>query len=233
MAEIDPYKTLQVDPEADDEVIRAAYRGLARKLHPDVTPGPEAAARMAAVNVAWEMIGEPEARRRYDESKAATAAAAWPLTDRKPAGSPSASGSGTGSGAPGGSGTAGGSGTGAAGSGGGPSPATPRPPEAVSPDWTSGRSTQGGGYDPSMRAPEGYGAAGPPPGQPSGSVLNFGRFSGWSLGEIARTDIEYIEWLDRAPIGRQYREELDQILRKSGRRVSAADDKQRGLFRRR
>ena len=84
-----------------------------------------------------------------------------------------------------------------------------------------------------MRAPEGYGAAGPPPGQPSGSVLNFGRFSGWSLGEIARTDIEYIEWLDRAPIGRQYREELDQILRTSGRRVSAADDKQRGLFRRR
>ncbi len=224
MPEIDPYKTLQVDPEADDEVIRAAYRGLARKLHPDVTPGPEAAARMAAVNVAWEMIGEPEARRRYDESKAAATAAAWPLTDTKPAGRRIA-------------GAVRIAGVVAArrstGTGGGASPTTPRPPEHVSPDWTSGRSTEGGGYDASMRAPDGYGAAGPPPGQPSGSVLNFGRFSGWSLGEVARTDIEYIEWLDRAPIGRQYREELDQILRRSGRRVSAADDKQRGLFRRR
>ena len=53
-----------------------------------------------------------------------------------------------------------------------------------------------------MRAPEGLGAAGPPPGNPSGTVLNFGRYAGWSLGEIARTDIDYIEWLDRMPIGR-------------------------------
>ena len=80
-----------------------------------------------------------------------------------------------------------------------------RPPETVSRDWTSGRSTQGGGYDESMRAAEGFGAAGPPPGRPSGRVLDFGRYAGWSLGEVARHDIEYIEWLDRAPIGRNYR----------------------------
>ncbi len=41
----DPYKILQVDPEAEDEVIVAAYRRLARKYHPDVAAGPEAAAR--------------------------------------------------------------------------------------------------------------------------------------------------------------------------------------------
>jgi DnaJ-class molecular chaperone len=35
----DPYKTLQVDPEAEDEVIAAAYRRLARKYHPDSTGG--------------------------------------------------------------------------------------------------------------------------------------------------------------------------------------------------
>jgi hypothetical protein len=86
-----------------------------------------------------------------------------------------------------------------------------------------------------MRAPEGLGAAGPPPGRPSGSVLTFGRYNGWSLGEIARHDLEYIEWLDRTPIGRNYREEVDAILRSSGRRRSAETEStdRRGLFRRR
>jgi hypothetical protein len=105
----------------------------------------------------------------------------------------------------------------------------------VSRDWTSGRSSQGGGFDESMRAAEGLGAAGPPPGRPSGSLLNFGRYAGWSLGEVARHDIEYIEWLDRAPIGRNYRQELDDILRASGRRRSADGDAadRRGIYRRR
>ena len=52
----DPYKTLQVDPEAEDEVIEAAYRRLARKYHPDVAPGPEAQDRMVRINQAWEML---------------------------------------------------------------------------------------------------------------------------------------------------------------------------------
>jgi len=206
MTDFDAYKTLQVDPEADEEVIRAAYRGLARKFHPDVTPGPEAAARMADINAAWELIGDPESRRRYDEERAGKR----PAPPERPAPR-----------APRPAGPA--------------APAPPRPPEAVSSDWTSGRSTSGGGYDASKRPAEGLGAAGPPPGRPSGSVLNFGRFAGWSLGEIARTDIEYIEWLDRPPIGRPYRDEIDQILRKAGRRVSAAESAkdQRGLYRRR
>ena len=86
-----------------------------------------------------------------------------------------------------------------------------------------------------MRAAEGFGAAGPPPGRPSGTVLNFGRYAGWSLGEVARHDIEYIEWLDRAPIGRNYRQEVDDILRSSGRRRSAEAEgaDRRGLYRRR
>ena len=86
-----------------------------------------------------------------------------------------------------------------------------------------------------MRTAEGHGAAGPPPGDPSGSALNFGRYASWSLGEIAKRDIEYLEWLDRAPIGRQYRDEIDQILRKAGRRRSEAAEQadRRGLYRRR
>lgn len=196
---IDAYKVLQVDPEADDEVVQAAYRRLARKYHPDLTSDAEAAARMAALNAAWALVGKPAARAAYDRARAATAAPATPAAASAPAGH------------------------------------APRPPETVSRDWTSGRSTQGGGFDPSMRAADGLGAAGPAPGRPSGSVLNFGRYSGWSLGEIARHDLEYIEWLDRMPIGRTYREELDALLRAAGRRRSAeaVSTDRRGLFRRR
>jgi curved DNA-binding protein CbpA len=41
--------------------------------------------------------------------------------------------------------------------------------------------------------------AGPPPGKPSGPVLTYGRYEGWSLGEVARTDPDYLEWLRHAP----------------------------------
>ncbi len=105
----------------------------------------------------------------------------------------------------------------------------------VSPDWPSGRSSTGHGYDPSMRRPDGQGAAGRPPGAPSGSVLGFGRYAGWSLGQIARADPDYLEWLDRMPIGRTYRDEVDALLRRLGRRgpAGAGTADRRGLFRRR
>ena len=206
---IDPYKVLQVDPEAEDEVIQAAYRRLARKYHPDLATAPDAAARMAAINAAWELIGEPPARETFDRMRGSAGSVGST--------GPAAAGSRPGAAPP------------------RPGAAGPPPPETVSRDWTSGRSTVGGGYDESMRAAEGFGAAGPPPGRPSGTVLNFGRYAGWSLGEVARTDIEYVEWLDRAPIGRNYRAEIDGILRVSGRRRSADADAsdRRGLYRRR
>jgi curved DNA-binding protein CbpA len=216
----DPYKTLQVDPEAEDEVVQAAYRRLARKYHPDLAPGEEAAARMAAINAAWELIGDPAARATFDRRRAAATTSASP---------PAAASTGVPSPGPGGAAP-----SGRPSSGTGPAPGQ-RPPETVSPDWTSGRSSFGGGYDESMHRSDGYGSAGPPPGRPSGTVLNFGRYAGWSLGEIARHDLEYIEWLDRAPIGRNYRQELDELLRASGRRRTADRDRadQRGLYRRR
>lgn len=200
----DHYRVLQVDPEAEDEVIAAAYRRLAAKYHPDVA-GEDGAARMVAINAAWEVLRDPSRRAAHDRARAVAAA-------RARAGGGSLPGAEPGAASPG-----------------------PRPPETVSRDQTSGRSSFGGGYDDSMRAPDGQGAAGPPPGQPSGSVLNFGRYAGWSLGEIARTDLEYIEWLDRMPIGRTYRDEIDAILRRTGRRRSAPveADERRGLFRRR
>lgn len=203
----DPYKTLQVDPEADPDVIQAAYRRLAQKYHPDLVPDPEAAARMVTINRAWEILGDPERRAAFDRERQArekaerVARAQATRVAREQAAAP-----------------------------------RPRAPEQVSRDWTSGRSSAGGGYDPgSMRTPDGQGAAGPPPGAPLGSVLNFGRYAGWSLGEIARSDLEYLEWLDRTPIGRPYRDEIDVILRRAGRRRSADPEatERRGLFRRR
>jgi DnaJ-like protein/exodeoxyribonuclease X-like protein len=229
--EFDPYKVLQVDPEADAEIIALVYRRLARKFHPDVSPGPEAAARMLEINRAMALLGDPLQRETFDRERSArersarqeAGAGSQPAAERGPA---VRGGSARPAGWPSGA-------TGGAPAGGGPG--APVRPQTVSRDWTSGRSTQGGGYDPSrMRTADGEGAAGPPPGDPSGTVLNFGRYAGWSLGEIARKDLEYLEWLDRMAIGRAYRDEVDGLLRDAGRRRSSqVEDERRGLFRRR
>ena len=221
----DAYKVLQVDHEAEDEVIVAAYRRLARKYHPDVAGDAESAARMAAINAAFALVGTPDKRAAYDRDRATrhSGQPASPPPGHTTAQRPPA--------------TQAGPATHGASSAAGPAAPPPRPrePETVSRDWTSGRSSVGGGYDQSMRTSDGTGAAGRPPGNASGSVLTFGRYAGWSLGEISRADLEYLEWLDRMPIGRPYRDEIDAILRRTGRRRSATAEAtdRRGLFRRR
>ena len=70
-------------------------------------------------------------------------------------------------------------------------------------------------YDAARKPPpprDGTGGAGPPPGRPSGSVLDFGRHIGWSLGEIARVDPGYLVWLADRAEGETYRDEIDDIL---------------------
>jgi DnaJ-class molecular chaperone len=52
------------------------------------------------------------------------------------------------------------------------------------------------------------GATGPAVGPPSGSMIDFGRYSGWTLGQITRLDPEFLEWLMRAPAGPAYRAEI-------------------------
>lgn len=57
----DPYKILGVSPDASDEEIKQAYRRLAKKYHPDLNPGDEAAAeKMQQINAAYEQIKNPE-----------------------------------------------------------------------------------------------------------------------------------------------------------------------------
>jgi hypothetical protein len=51
-------------------------------------------------------------------------------------------------------------------------------------------------------------------------VLDFGRYAGWSLGEIARHDLDYLEWLQRATFGRRLRSEIETLL--AGRRGPGA-----------
>lgn len=188
MSEQDLYRVLQVDPEAEDEVIEAAYRRLARKYHPDVMPGPEAAARMVAFNVAWEVLGDADRRRAYDIQRlerlrngtafsASTTGPAWAASA-----TPAAPGWSNGAAQP---------------------AAAPSPPTAE-PTW---RQRQPGG-----------GANGGSQTQP----LDFGRYVGLTIAQIARTDIEYLEWLERMPIGRGHWAEIDRVLRQIGRRAADA-----------
>lgn len=60
--------------------------------------------------------------------------------------------------------------------------------------------------------PHWTGAAGPPPGRPSGTVLDFGLFAGWSIGEIARRDPGYLQWLAARPEGQPLEAEIEAVL---------------------
>jgi curved DNA-binding protein CbpA len=161
---IDAYAILMVHPDAEPQIIKAAYRALARQFHPDLA-GPSRMAEMQQLNVAWNLVRDPARRADYDADRREILAEA----------------------------VAAGSGTSAAGRSSG------------APGRRSTRFTR--------QPPPGTGSAGPPPGRPSGTVLDFGRFIGWSFGEIARVDPGYLEWLEHKREGRPHLAEIDEILR--------------------
>jgi curved DNA-binding protein CbpA len=144
----DHYRTLQVDPAAEVEVIQAAYRVLARRHHPDLS-GDDGT--MKRLNAAWEVLGDAQRRKQYDaERSTGSSASRATIFSAAPT-------------------------------------ATASP---VSPDH-----------------------AGPPVGHPFGTVLTYGRYEGWSLGQIALVDPDFLEWLRSVPGGRYLRPEIDAILR--------------------
>jgi curved DNA-binding protein CbpA len=150
----DPYEVLQVHEKAELDVIRAAFRTLARKYHPDFGG---TGARMVSLNEAWSILGDPKTRSAYDKARAAAA-----------------------------------NGTG------------------VPMMHSSHASTGGSAPQTASRASKGTGPA--VPSGPGERTLDFGRYAGWSLRELARQDPTYLEWLARTPIGRPYSADIDELL---------------------
>jgi DnaJ-class molecular chaperone len=64
----DYYSTLGVSKTATDKELKQAFRKLARKYHPDVNPGDKTSeSKFKEVNEAYEVLGDPEKRKKYDE----------------------------------------------------------------------------------------------------------------------------------------------------------------------
>ena len=139
----DPYRILQVQPGADPDVVKAAYRVLARKVHPDAGPmDPTTERKMTDLNWAYAIVRDP------------IRAQAWESEHRRAA------------------------------------PPTP-------------------GQDPTHGA-----SRGPLDADGADLRLDFGRYEGWTLGEVVRRDPEYLDWLRRHASGARYRDAIDILLRK-------------------
>jgi curved DNA-binding protein CbpA len=145
----DPYHLLQVIPDAEPEVIQAAYRALARKYHPDMG-GTDL--QMAMLNAAWETLRDRGGRELYDRERKAAAVAQTAPTQQV---------------------------------------VDERPPSTTVP--------------PRPRSPRGR----------PGTVLDFGRYAGLSIGDLVIDDPDYLVWLARTPIGHRFQPEIDALLASS------------------
>jgi len=64
----DYFKVLELDRGADADAVKQSFRRLARQHHPDVNPGDKAAeARFKEISEAYEVLSDPEKRRRYEQ----------------------------------------------------------------------------------------------------------------------------------------------------------------------
>jgi len=188
----DLYKVLQVDPSANPLVIQAAYRALAQIHHPDVSGDAE---EMKRLNAAWEVLGDPRKRRQYDIERAgrhlsplATAHAPAQATTHPTAHTTPAA----------------------------------RTPSTAYPPYAPPSSAGGSAATSASTAPRQQQGptttddkAGPPVGPASGSVIMFGRYEGWTIGQVARVDPPFLEWLRRVPLGRALKPEIDLALQRA------------------
>ena len=82
--EKDYYETLGVPSGADEKEITRAYRKLAKQYHPDKNKGDaEAEERFKEISAAYDVLGEPEKRKEYDEVRKMVASGAGPGFGRR------------------------------------------------------------------------------------------------------------------------------------------------------
>ncbi len=65
----DHYQTLGIAPASDQAVIRAAYRALMRRYHPDANPDPQAQERAREITAAFAVLGNPARRAAWSASR--------------------------------------------------------------------------------------------------------------------------------------------------------------------
>ncbi|HUG29392.1 MAG TPA: J domain-containing protein [Candidatus Limnocylindria bacterium] len=99
------------------------------------------------------------------------------------------------------------------------------PARAAVPGWRPSAAAQGVPRTPAASSATGDDSAGQPQGTPFGPVLHFGRYDGWSIGQVARVDRPFLEWLSNAPAGRTMRDEIETVL--STRKGPEAVDERR------
>lgn len=146
----DAYRVLQVDPEAHELVVRAAYRALATIYHPDRDASALATRRMAEINDAYNKVRTADRREGYDRlRKRKVTDGDAPVVYASPV----------------------------------PTTSTAHP------------------------AP-----AGNPPGA-SVETVDFGRYAGWTIKQLARHDPDYLKWLARHSSGIRYRRLIEAELR--------------------
>lgn len=74
---LDPYAELGLRPNATAEQIARAYRGLAKRYHPDLHREPGAAERMQRINHAWQILSRPGGRQAAARATATASAGHW------------------------------------------------------------------------------------------------------------------------------------------------------------
>lgn len=142
MSERDVYEVLEVQPNAHQLVIQAAYRVLASMYHPDRDPTGSATRKMAELNAAYAKVKTRDLRDAYDRARRAQQTVA----------------------------------------------VTVGTPTALHPDRTARRSAQDAG------------------------LIDFGRYTGWTISQLARHDPDYLRWLSRHSSGIRYRRQIEAAL---------------------